>query len=73
VTRESDAILAADLRALGLDELAQRAENSEWNDYFGELAMPQMALIEEIRAQHHIAPAARHVLSALAGAARDVR
>jgi hypothetical protein len=62
VTRESDGILAADLRAAGLDELASLAELSEWNDYFGESAMPQMELIAAINAQDHVSPAVRKEL-----------
>lgn len=46
----SDVLLAKDLRDLGLEELAVRAEASEWNDYFGPHAMPQHMLIGELMA-----------------------
>lgn len=49
MTRASDAILAADLRAAGLIKLAVRAEGGEWNDYFGTHDMPQYELLDELR------------------------
>ena len=57
--RKSDEILAADLREAGLEHLAVRAEASEWNDYFGESAMPQHALIAVLKAEIKIANVAR--------------
>lgn len=46
--RESDRILAEDLREVGLHSMAARAEAGEWNDFFGLHTFPQMELISEL-------------------------
>ncbi len=62
--RESDAILAADLREAGLDHLADRAEQGEWNDYFGQHDMPQHALIGALREEIRLTNVVRQRLIA---------
>lgn len=47
--RASDAKLAAALREAGLPDMAARAEQGEWNDFFGKHGLPQLALIAELK------------------------
>lgn len=47
--RPSDAALAAALREAGLHDMAARAEQSHYNDFFSPLATPIMDLAEELR------------------------
>lgn len=57
--RASDQVLHDDLVAAGLPHLAERAKSGEWNDYFGQEALPQHALIAVLRAEVVIANATR--------------
>lgn len=47
--RASDQKLYAALDNAGLDDLAQRAADGEWNQYFGEHGFPQQHLTAEIQ------------------------
>jgi hypothetical protein len=60
--RESDSILASDLKDAGLIDLADRAEAGEWNDYFGVSATPQHDLIQTLRDRVVIANVVRKQL-----------
>lgn len=60
--RESDQILFNDLTDAGLHDLARRAARGEWNDYFGFHDLPQLALIEELKAWPQIAASVRKQL-----------
>ncbi|HSU37134.1 MAG TPA: hypothetical protein VLJ88_15870 [Propionibacteriaceae bacterium] len=60
--RVSDQILHDDLLEAGLQHLAARAAAGEWNDYFGDDAMPQHALIAVLRDEVVIANVVRKQL-----------
>lgn len=60
--RESDRVLAADLRDAGLEDLAVRAETGEWNDYFGQYTFPQICLVGVLREQVKLANVVRQRL-----------
>lgn len=60
--RESDGILAADLRDAGLNDLAARAESGEWNDFFGIHDMPQHHLIQTLMDEPSLPDAVRSQL-----------
>jgi hypothetical protein len=49
--RASDRKLHDALKKAGLHDLADRAADSEWNDYFGKHELPQHALVAELRAR----------------------
>jgi len=57
--RASDQILHDDLLEASLPHLAARAAAGEWNDYFGQDAMPQHALIAVLHAEVVIANVVR--------------
>lgn len=46
--RPSDAKLAAALHEAGLDEMAKRAEQGIYNEFFGPLGTPELVLIDEL-------------------------
>lgn len=46
--RPSDKKLASALRLAGLEGMAKRAEQGEWNDFFGTHATPQVDLVVEL-------------------------
>lgn len=46
--RASDAKLAAALHEAGLEEMAKRAEQGHYNEFFGPLAAPELVLIDEL-------------------------
>lgn len=46
--RPSDAKLTAALREAGLDELAQRAAQGYYNEFFGPLGTPELTLAAEL-------------------------
>jgi hypothetical protein len=60
--RKSDRVLGQDLREAGLPALAERAEASEWNDYFSPHYFPQHELIAALRAEITLANVVRKTL-----------
>lgn len=51
--RASDKVLHDALKAEGLDDLAERAAQGEWNDYFGKHAMNMQHLAATLRSRQH--------------------
>jgi hypothetical protein len=47
--RPSDAKLAAALHAAGLEDLAKLAEDGYYNEFFGPLDLPELALVHDLQ------------------------
>lgn len=69
--RASDKVLYDALLKLGFTDLAQRAVNSEWNDYFGKGAMNIHHLISTLRDRKHDFPSKSAAIDEVIGRAMD--